>query len=248
MKKPLWKASFESSSIPAYPCPSCRAGILKKQNKNDFVSKRPKDPSFEAYEESPTECPSRFALFLKCGSCAEIVVAIGLSIDLPQEMLDGSLEWFEHLQPEGMWPAPPIISTLNLPKSVKLELEKSFGFYWSDAGACASRMRTSLERLMDHFKVPGIMTVTDKVGKKHRKRLDLSARIDKFAKGIRSRQYSDMLHALRVVGNVGTHGKKPVTKANLLDAYRVYEHALESMFEDKNESIKETLKRLSKLK
>ncbi|WP_028136395.1 DUF4145 domain-containing protein [Bradyrhizobium japonicum] len=172
----------------------------------------------------------------------------GWSVDVPEQMNDDSVEWFEYLEPENMWPAPPIISVEQLPKEVRAELQKSFGFYWNDAGACASRMRTSLERLMDHFKVRTITVATDKTGRKYRKRLDLSSRIDKFAAKIRSREYSDMLHALRVVGNVGTHGTKTVTKANLLDAYRLYEHALERLFEDKAESIKEIIKRLYKLK
>lgn len=247
MKKALWKGSFSANFVPAFPCPNCRSGILRKSGKEDLVSRRPRDPSFEEYSENPSNWPSRFALFLHCKACSEFVVVTGWSTDVAEESND-SVEWLEYLEPESMWPPPPIITVERTPKEVRAELQKSFGFYWNDAGACASRMRTSLERLMDHFKVRTITVVTDKTGKKYRKRLDLSSRIDKFAAKIRSREYSDMLHALRVVGNVGTHGTKTVTKAHLLDAYRLYEHALERMFEDKSESIKETIKRLSKLK
>lgn len=146
-----------------------------------------------------------------------------------------------------MWPAPPIINVKLVPKELKSELEMSFAFYWCDRGASASRMRTSLERLMDHFKVPATTMVTDKSGKRHRKRLDLSSRIDKFAKKIGSTRYSDLLHALRVVGNVGTHGNKIVSRTDMLDAFKAYEYALEKLFEDKKESIEAIVTRLKKL-
>jgi len=105
-------------------------------------------------------------------------------------------------------------------------------------------MRTSLERLMDHFKVAKSRVMKpnpDKHGK--RMWLDLSARIDKFAVKINTTRYSEMLHALRVVGNLGTHGEK-MTRAKMLDAYQLYEMALNQIFEDKKESMKAIIKRL----
>jgi ribosomal protein S21 len=51
-----------------------------------------------------------------------------------------------------------------------------------------------------------------------------------------------------VVGNVGTHGKKAVSRADILDAYRAYEFALEKMFEDKKESIEAIVRRLKRLR
>jgi hypothetical protein len=75
-------------------------------------------------------------------------------------------------------------------------------------------MKLSLRRtrfpfeLMDHFKVAKTRVMKpnpNKPGK--RMRLDLSVRIDKFAKKINTTKYSEMLHALRVVGNLGTHGR-----------------------------------------
>jgi hypothetical protein len=248
MKKSIWKAHFSDGFIPEYPCPSCATGILSKAKKEDLTSRRPKEPSFTQYEEDPTSWPSRFSLFLHCATCREVVVVVGTSTDVPEEILDGSQEWIEYLEPLWMWPAPPIINVQIAPKEVRPELEMSFAFYWCDRGASASRMRTSLERLMDHFNVPATTMATDKSGKRYRKRLDLSSRIDKFAKKIGSTKYSDLLHALRVVGNVGTHGKKVVSRTDMLDAYKAYEFALEKMFEDRKESIEAIVRRLKRLK
>lgn len=247
MKKGLWKASFSAVFIPEFPCPTCRNGILKKSKKEDLSSQRPRDPDFNDYEENPAAYPSRFSLFLRCNACAEVVLVIGSSIDVPEEDQDGNSEWFEYLEPEHMWPAPPILEIRGLPKPVQAQLKASFGFYWHDTGACASRIRTSMERLMDHFKIATTTLATHRDGTRYRKRLDLSARIDKFGSKAKRSEFKQILHALRKVGNVGTHGNRPITREAVLDAYKVYEFALDKLFEDKKESIGEIVKRLNKM-
>lgn len=101
---------------------------------------------------------------------------------------------------------------------------------------------------MDHCKVASTRIAKPnphKPGK--RVPLDLSARIDKFAKKINTQKYSEMLHALRVVGNLGAHGAK-VTRSRMLDAYQLYEIALNEIFEDKSQSSKAIIKRLKSKK
>jgi hypothetical protein len=111
---------------------------------------------------------------------------------------------------------------------------------------CASRLRTSVERMMDHFGVAKTRIKKDqkkpnKAGK--RVPLDLSNRIDKLPRKIGKKDYTDVLHALRIVGNLGTHGEK-VSHAVVLDAYKIYEKALEELFEDKSENAKAIIARL----
>jgi hypothetical protein len=43
-------------------------------------------------------------------------------------------------------------------------------------------------------------------------------------------------------------GKRSVSRLEMLDAYKLYEFALEKLFEDKKESIKAIIKRLKKLR
>jgi uncharacterized protein DUF4145 len=98
---------------------------------------------------------------------------------------------------------------------------------------------------MDHFGVAKTRIQKDKDSTKpgRRRVLDLSARIDKMAKKIGTAEHSEILHALRTIGNLGTHSSK-VNQSAVLDAYQLYEMALADLFKDRGESAKEIIKRL----
>jgi hypothetical protein len=78
---------------------------------------------------------------------------------------------------------------------------------------------------------------------KKRRILDLSARIDKLPKKIGTTDFSETLHALRIIGNLGTHGDR-VLQSAMLDAFQLYEMALGKLFEDKSQNAKAIIKRL----
>ncbi|WP_439356691.1 DUF4145 domain-containing protein [Bradyrhizobium sp. DASA03007] len=86
------------------------------------------------------------------------------------------------------------------PELVAQELQTSFQHYWSDLGSCASRMRTSVERLMDHFGVPKSTLVKRAGGGRRRQRIDLYVRIEKFCAAAKNLVHQDSLHAIRTVG------------------------------------------------
>jgi hypothetical protein len=104
-----------------------------------------------------------------------------------------------------------------------------------------------LERLMDHFGVAKSTTVRRQGFPGKRKRLDLSSRIDKLPRKIGTQDYSKILHALRDVGNLGTHGGNVNRKA-MLDAYKLCEIALGKLFEDESDSVDAIIKRLKRHK
>jgi hypothetical protein len=100
------------------------------------------------------------------------------------------------LRPRAMFPSPPIITLPSeLPDDVESEAEAAFKLFWSDLGASASRLRTSVERVLDHFNIPatkaggGFLTLNDRI--KEFKKIDTD--------------HADTFDALRHVGNVGTH-------------------------------------------
>lgn len=154
------------------------------------------------------------------------------------------------LKPMSMFPAPPIIKfPEKTPGPVAHELDLAFQFYWSDYGACASKIRTSVERLMDHFKVAKFRIAKDpkKPSKKGRMRpIDLASRIDRFISTTGKVVHKDHLHALRVVGNLGTHNNT-LTRTELLDAFDIYEHALDELIGKKSSQINAAAKKLSKM-
>ena len=181
--------------------------------------------------------------------CGQIVAVLGeTSVEtVPQE--DGDWGYESLLRPRSMYPAPPIIkSPEDTPKEIRIELALSFQMFWSDPGSCATKIRTSVERLMDHFGVTKMRIAKDaknpsKPGKM--KPLDLSARIDKFISTTGNAVHKDHLHALRRIGNLGTH-MNTLSRGELLDTYEVYEHALEELIGKKSAKIARLAKRLAK--
>jgi hypothetical protein len=95
---------------------------------------------------------------------------------------------------------------------------------------------------MDYFGVAKTRVLRSDGKAGRRVPLDLSARIDKLPKKIGTPEYSEILHALRHIGNLGTHGTK-VSREAMLDAYQLYEMALGKLFEDKNQTAKAIIKR-----
>lgn len=77
-----------------------------------------------------------------------------------------------------MRPAPPIIEVpKKTPAEVVKELKLSFELYWVNYNVCASRLRTSLEHMMDHFGVTKTRIHKKDPSKPGKRRvLDLSAR------------------------------------------------------------------------
>jgi hypothetical protein len=72
--------------------------------------------------------------------------------EVPDQELGWS--WEPILRPRTMFPAPPIISIPDAtPEPVVTAPKSSFGLFWMDLGAAASHLRTSVERLLDHFGV-----------------------------------------------------------------------------------------------
>lgn len=183
----------------------------------------------------------RFSLKLLCDDkeCAEIVFAIGHT-EVTEYFDEESEQWglISMLNPNAFFPAPPLIGMEpEVPDTVGEEVRKSFDLYWVDLGACANRLRVSVELLLDHVQVP--RTRTDKNGKSVR--LDLNARIEFYERS--DPDHAQTLTALRMIGNLGSHGEN-VNREALLDAFEIYEYALEEVCGQRKARIDALRKRL----
>jgi hypothetical protein len=244
-----WFATFSADSIPAFTCPYCKKGTLSLHNK--IVMEEPAYSKAAHSDENwePDWVEERFMMMLKCSiaKCGALATVIGDTTI--EQVQDDEFGWTleSMLRPRSMFPAPHIIKfPEKMPIEVKDELELAFQIFWSDAGACATKIRTSVERLMDHFGVAKFKRVKDpkkpsKGGKL--KRLDLYTRIERFIASTGAVVHKDHLHALRVVGNLGTH-QNDLTRINLLEAFEVYEHALDELIGKKSAQIAKLAKKL----
>jgi Domain of unknown function (DUF4145) len=191
-QRKLWGETLKNN--PSYPCPNCENGRLgaAKISECTIAGFRNKPPRHRL-----------FVCGLECDSCGQLVAVQGY------ERKSGRI-------PKAMCPAPPIIcAPAKTPSNVTRELELAFSLFWVDLGACANKLRISVERVLDYFRITG-GTLANRV-----------ARFQAVDAG-----QAKTFDALRQVGNVGSHlGSN--TRETILDAFEVYEHALEELFGDR---------------
>ena len=126
----------------------------------------------------------------------------------------------EVLRVRGMFPAPPLFRVpACVPNKVAEQLELAFQLFWTDVSSCVARLRTGVELMLDEQKV-----AKERLSQKTQKmeRITLHDRIVLFGQQATGADASDPLHALRNIGNLGTHGTD-VSHEALFDAANVLE-------------------------
>ena len=163
---------------------------------------------------------SAFTSVLNCGLCEGSVALVGY------------IRKDDVLVPKGIYPAPPIISIpAAAPNSVVAELNSAFALFWVDLSSSANKIRISLERLLDALNVPIASSLL--------KRIDSFQSPDKLQ--------TEVFHALREVGNVGSHGSG-VRRDVILAAFEIYENQLEKLFKPQGSRVETLAKKIRSTK
>jgi hypothetical protein len=238
MKRYLWGNYISQKRFPAFPCPKCNQGVLGYEAEDLKIIEPPYSRAAHGDDAwDPDWIEERFSLMLKCSlaRCGEAVVMSGDTM-IDQVVNDDGSGWTyeQMLKPRAVFPCLYLIELDDdVPNLVQQEIKAAFLLFWSDLGASASRLRASVERVLDDFKIPstkasgGFLTLND--------------RIQQFKKI--DPDHAETFDALRLVGNVGTHGDDLKREA-LLDAFEIYEDALEELFVKKKHKAKiDTLKK-----
>ncbi|WP_342714500.1 DUF4145 domain-containing protein [Bradyrhizobium sp. B024] len=166
---------------------------------------------------APTDIIYRFKQFFQCSipECGDIVCISGDAELVPNRKHSRSEDSYVYqLFPVAVHRGLPIISLpVETPDSVRAELETAFKLFWIDLGSCANKMRISVERALDELGVAASRQLNDRI--KKFEAIDAS--------------HAETFHALREVGNVGSH-QGDNTRETVLDAWEVYEDALRDLF------------------
>lgn len=224
-QRDLWSGIFLRDAVPNFPCPRCKKGYL---NLKDLTVEEPqysKDAgSSEDWEPDWTK--ERFVALLHCQepTCGEIVTVSGDTTIVDEVNDEHGWHLISALRPQYLFPSPPIIEVpKDVPEPVASELKLAFALYWADVAACANRLRVSVELLLDNFKVPHEhITAKGKLVT-----LDLNGRIAIFQK--QDPDHAMTLTALRMIGNLGSHGAD-VKREAILDAFEIYEDCLAELY------------------
>lgn len=214
----IWSRAFQQ--FPQFPCPRCSGGRLNVLS--DTERRMQPNWSFDC-DDPELLVFERFSVLLLCSrpSCGEVVSVIGtyrntggIIVELDSGATSPELVY----EPTAMSPAPPII---RLPRSIPDEVERAvkvaFHLYWGDLEACLSKVRASVEKLLDHHQVP-----RERVNGSF---MPLKERLDALSS---AKADLTWLNALRVIGNLGTHGD--VTEEDVMNAMEIYEIVLDYEF------------------
>jgi hypothetical protein len=87
-----------------------------------------------------------------CGEVATMHGDVALEPDYDEE---GRSDYLRIFYPKGVYPAPPLAAIPNgTPEEVSKQLRVASELYWVDLGSCATRLRISVERILDAFEIP----------------------------------------------------------------------------------------------
>jgi hypothetical protein len=249
INRSIWNQLFSQEQFPKLPCPNCPNGRLIL-DKASFSLTEPEYSKADRKDEDWEFdwVAQRFSARLACeeANCKEVVSMAGDTVHVEDYIEEAGIYEgpgiVEVLRPRSVFPGSPLFPiTKSIPDNVARELKLAFQLYWTDTSACVSRLRTSIELMLDQQKVPrSFLTAKKKVA-----RMDLHSRIAAFEKMATGADAATSLQALRNVGNLGTHCGE-IADEDLFDAIDVYEDVLLGVYEKK--SILAKAKKLGGLK
>ncbi|MER8734242.1 DUF4145 domain-containing protein [Mesorhizobium sp. M1227] len=218
MDRLLWREKYPEDSYPAFPCPKCRNGLLKRVKNRTVTIWEPSD--------EPLIASGKFTSFFACpfGFCKTIAVMSGRASSGPYYYpdQDGEEQMGEetNFYPLSMMPGPRVIAIhQKTPKAVREQIEKSFNLLWTDAGSCINKLRISVEEIVAHA---GIARETPEG-----RFIPLHNRLVDWEK--RGFGHHDTMLALKDIGNDGSH-EVGLTLADCIDAFDILETALEDIY------------------
>lgn len=247
MKKSTWRRTFTAEAIPKYPCPRCKEGHLVKEGEI-----REWQPAWSKIHQSGPDSDimdhtERFHILMVCDvkTCGEFVSITGLSSPEPDWDDEHGKVLVNTFMPRSLYPAPRMIEVpANVPDAAKQELRNAEQVCWADTNSAANRLRVSVEFILDGLGIPreGMSNKGKPIS------YDLNGRIALLDKSAAAASgHASTFHALRTVGNLGSHGAG-VTWENFLDGLLVYEKALTDLFGHEGRLFEEAKARLLSLK
>jgi Domain of unknown function (DUF4145) len=244
--KNLWREKYYSFGN--WSCPECGIGTLRE----DVSARRITEPEYskaESHEDyfEPYMAVCRFTAQLICSDqkCGEIVNIIGGSKyeEFHFTEPDGADEtsWDPVFFPAFSFPAIlPVKIHGECPPQIIQEIKSASALIWADRPGALNKIRRCVEALLDFDRIKKT-TINA-----HRKRvsINLHDRIVLLRKV--KADYSEILLALKWLGNAGSHvGKVETTIPDLIEAFEILEHAIRVRFDNSHSEILKKAKRIN---
>lgn len=225
----LLRERYSSAAPPRLLCPTCWLPTLQVVTDKDGQAVNcPPNRATARYAQSEDEAKlmrlrGPYTAQLRCtnSSCHETVMVLGEWYMYPELFPDGAIGPEPRYEPRYFYPRVPIFQPpKNVPANILTELTAAFALYWADPAACINRLRGVLELFLSDFGI-----AAQRMNGGHR---SLDERINELAS--QSANYHGHMHALRWLGNEGSHPAGSITKAEAVDAFMLIEYLLNERF------------------
>jgi hypothetical protein len=248
LKRDAYKKWFSFDEFAILSCPSCSKGKISPIKESIIEKETLESIAATEYQgHDPLNYLGRFSFSAKCTNpkCDEKIFVLGYTSIEPDYQEgpnnDFNVVYETVYSPKFISPTIPIINLdSTYPQKLKDELEKSFELFWTDFSACGNRIRSSLELMLDDFKISRVT--------QRKKFKSLHTRIDEFkTKYAKYNHVIDKLFAIKWLGNAASH-KSELSSDDIYDAYEILQYVLDEIFSTKRDSIEKLTKAINKKK
>lgn len=244
MRRDIYNVSFIGKSNPNWICPTCDQGLLRI-DKNTF-NIRWTSKSKALISEGVWGCDDAeyiYSCILMCTNnyCNEEVSHCGVGV-LSFNASDGpDYGYVKVFTPKYFEPHLKIIKIPNTcPENVLAPFNESFKIYFSSPNASANYIRIALEEIMNDLGIKREVKKNEKV-----RRLTLHDRIMLLSECDIDASLRDMIMAVKLLGNDGSHVLNNLTADDILDAYELAEYILEDIYGQKISRLRSMTERIN---
>lgn len=235
-----------------WPCPSCKVGHLRLLT-DSLKFEEPKASRLARAENDwePDWITYRFVALLKCDndSCLEPSVVHGEGGVGPDPDDQFENPFVDNFYPLFVSPSPDLFEIAKkCPQNVAAGIRKAFVLSWGEHEACVNQIRIALELLLTERGVPRY--TTNSSGK--RTLLTLHSRIDKFASSTKDKHLSELMKAVKWLGNAGSHGSydevKILQRSDAFDSFDLLQYVVDELYTKSSSRLAKLAKGINRRK
>lgn len=225
----VFKEKFSSNDYTVYSCPHCNEDSLKvdvekiityqtvesKQAENDEVACLNPDEFYHSVFTGTLTCENNY--------CQGIVTYAGNAyVDIDYSEYPDE-KYITYYYPQVFFPHLKYFKIpSNCHREVEYSLNEAFSLTLLSPSSAANKVRASIENLLHfHFNIRS----TDDQGVF----ISLHKRLEDFSK--RESELSQIVNAIRWIGNEGSHGISSIKVKDIFEAYEFMQHVLDNIYQ-----------------
>lgn len=242
----LYKYNFTETHTPDWMCPTCRKGILRiVKHSFNKVHTRESLQALSHPNWEPCFTTYIYSCLLQCNNdkCQDIVASTGGgSADIEEDYYQGQskIQCVDHFRPTFFEPPLAMIDIpADCPAEVKEPLQESFRLFFCSPAAAGNNVRMAVEALLTQLGVPTL----DTNPKSKPQRLSLWARLGRLPEELS--KFRQPLDAIRLFGNDGSHPDSRITPDDVMDAYDLIDHVLQTLYSPIRKLPTEAMERMT---